>query len=489
MLEEKYHQLQLAQELRSQGALEEAKTQLENLVADVPQYHAALHILGLTHSDLGDLNSALTYFARATAVLPDSYVSHAALATIYVELGHLEAGERSVREALLIKPDATESLATLAQIHRDQKDYKTAYELLKRCVRLEPSFDAARVLLGIVCLDMGLEEEMVATVLPLTLPERLSNEAVYLLSSISRNNRTFDLSSLIDSLPPSERQKPDWFFAKAGDLQRNEEYEQAWKQFEIANSMVRKSTQLHEARYENWERESLAYLYAAQPIKDTNVDKESPNSLYILGPSRSGKTTMERTVQYTGGITLGFENQMPIKSLTRTFLRRGLPPAFQYALLPRELYNDCRTAYLTALRAAFPGADAVTFTSPSRIHDAYQIAQIVPNSYFVFVRRDPVDTAIRIFQKHYASGNYYAYDWKKCLDHVKWYNEMIDRLLELLPNQSTEINYQDLGSDSEHLIKKLKKWLPDLKLACDKERMSVTLDTSPSSHYAQFLPV
>lgn len=486
MLEENFARLQQAQALRGDGALVEAKDVLEALVADSPDYYAALHILGLTYSDLGDLNSALSYFARAAAVLPDSYISHAALATIYVELSHLEAAEKSVHEALNLKPDAVESYVTLAQIYRDQKNYEAAYHTLRKCLELESDFEEATILLGAVCLDMGLEDEMKALLLPLTRALELRPEVIYLLSTVNSRLPGVDFSELLQRLPLTEREKPDWFYARAGVLQRQQRYSEAWDLYLTANSMVRKGTVENENRNRNWQNESLAMLQRSAPLANALTANDAPSSIFFLGPSRSGKTTAEKTLKPVQAITLGYEGQVPIRALTNTLLRRGLAPAFQYALLPPALQNECRAEYQRVFEASFCNTKIATFTTPSRIHDAYHIAKTIPNCYFVFVRRDPFDTAIRIFQKHYSSGNYYSYDWNSCLEHVIWYNRMIDRLLELLPAQSFEIKYEDLNRDHNIILRGLKRWLPEI-IEDSVEIKGLSFDTSPKDLFSEYI--
>src|SRR5262249_18343870 len=66
---------------------------------------------------------------------------------------------------------------------------------------------------------------------------------------------------------------------------------------------------------------------------------------------------------------------------------------------------------------------------------------------FVFMRRDPDDTLLRIYIRKYQKGNPYAYDLKAARDYVAWYHEMMDLLAEKLPDIVRIINYEDMVSD------------------------------------------
>jgi hypothetical protein len=176
-------------------------------------------------------------------------------------------------------------------------------------------------------------------------------------------------------------------------------------------------------------------------------DGKYPVSLFILGPSRAGKTTMERLVGSLPGVKCGYENPSVDIAIHRAFQSAGLLTSSYFELLPEKLHPLCREIYLEELARRAGSAKVFTNTIPARVADAGFMAAAFPNVRFIGVKRSVEDTLLRIFQVHYNAGNFYAYDLKAARDHVVWYHEMIDLLAEKAPTMVRVIRYEDMVAD------------------------------------------
>ena len=88
-----------------------------------------------------------------------------------------------------------------------------------------------------------------------------------------------------------------------------------------------------------------------------------------------------------------------------------------------------------------------TNTHPGRIYDATRMVAAFPNVRFIFVKRNVEDILLRIYMRHYNSGNAYSYDLKSARDYVLWYHEMMDLLAEKLPDIVRVVRYEDMIAD------------------------------------------
>ena len=234
-------------------------------------------------------------------------------------------------------------------------------------------------------------------------------------------------------------------FVRAAALDKAGRYKEAWEQAVPANQ--KKFLGMNEEVRDMFERQRtvLALLRSnrVQPLRD---DKQ-PISLFILGPSRSGKTTMEQLVATLDGVKRGYENPSADKAIRRDLSNGGLPTRDLFEILPPQLYPLCREIYLEELSRRAGTARVFTNTHPARIADAALTAIVFPNVHFIFVKRDVEDTTLRIYFRQYRQRNAYAYDLKTAREHVIWYHEMMDAIAAKLPDRVRIINYEDMVRD------------------------------------------
>lgn len=185
---------------------------------------------------------------------------------------------------------------------------------------------------------------------------------------------------------------------------------------------------------------SSAPILNIQPDFDT----ETPTSIFILGPSRSGKSTLERLLAQFSSVQRGYESPIVKSTAIKVSAAAGLPRrdfAFQ---LPATADQAFRNLYADELAYRIKGKSHFTVTLPNVVVDAYHLARIIPNSRFIFVRRDIEDVVYRMYCTTYEQGNYHCYNLDKARAHTKWYCELQQTLVKNLPGISMTVNYEDM---------------------------------------------
>jgi hypothetical protein len=232
-------------------------------------------------------------------------------------------------------------------------------------------------------------------------------------------------------------------FVRATALDKMGRYKDAWEQFVPANRAM--FAKLQSDFRDSLQRErTILSLLRSNPIKAAASDGQQPISLFILGPSRSGKTTMESLVATLEGVKQGYENPIVDNAIRRTFQRAGLLTTSYFEVLPPQLYTQCRDLYLEELTRRAATAKVFTNTHPARIFDAALIANVFPNVRFIFMKRNLEDIVLRIYQRRYREWNSYSYDLKATRDYVMWYYQMIDLMAQKLPHSVRVIHYEDI---------------------------------------------
>jgi tetratricopeptide (TPR) repeat protein len=448
---EAYQQLQKAEALRQQEQFDRALTLCEPLVARNPDYYGALYTLGLIYADKMQYPQALGCLVRAAMLAPRSWQALTALSAVYLALGASEMAAQTLEQARQINPHDASIFTTLGEIYRAEREYESAYEAYRAAVEIDADLEIATTGVGMCSLHLGRYAEAAAAFEGLVARGRRSLITLTALADLPPSLVTSDvLSQLAKVAPDKGANKADFdnsvAVIKAAALDKAGRPQEAWQHLAPANRSIFLSRQQDVRKVNETQRASY------ERLKDRRITlaaggPANPISLFILGPSRSGKTTMETLMATLPGVKRGYENPIVENSVRRAFQMAGLLTSKAFDTLPPMLDSQAGEIYLEELSRRAASARVFTNTHPARIHDAARVASVFPNVRFVFVKRNLDDNMLRIFMREYAVGNSYAYDLRSTREHILWYHQMIDALAEKLPQISRVIHYEDIIAD------------------------------------------
>jgi tetratricopeptide (TPR) repeat protein len=451
-LRETFQQLERAELLRMQGQVERARAICEGLVGRYPDYFGALYTLGLIYIDKKQYPQALGYLVRAAMLNPQSWRALTALSAVYLELGAYEMAAHTLEQASRIEPEDASILVTLGEVYREEREYELARDAFANAFRLDPSLHVAAIGLGTCYAHLGQYAEAAKVFEGVVKRGVNSPEVLAQLIDLPSSFVTIDVLAQLNMLTRKEDEDKTEFetsvaFVRAAALDRVGRHSEAWDQLVRANSALYLAKQREADDLLGTQQANLAQLKEKE-VRAKGTDP-SPRtiSLFILGPSRSGKTIMESLVATLDGVKRGYENPSVERAICRTFQSAGLLTAGMFEALPPTLDSYCCDLYAKELARRAGSANVFTNTHPVRIHDAARVAAAFPNVRFIFVKRNLDDNMLRIFMRKYLSGNPYAYDLKSIRDHLIWYHQMIDVLAEKLPNIARVILYEDMVTD------------------------------------------
>ena len=447
--------MQRAEHLRlgDNEKIDQARKICEALVNRYPNYFGALYTLGLIYIDQKKFPQALGCLVRAAMLNMRSWKALTALSAIYLELGASEMAAHTLERASDIAPQEPSILVTLGEIYRNEREYELARDAFLKAYDLDRSFDAAASGLCSCYLQTGQYAEAARIFERLVKDGKCSMSLLFELNNLPSPYVKVDVLAELDKIVrrPNETEinfENSAAFVRARALHRAGRHADAWEQILPANRTI------FLARHE--EVKKLAKFERAnyEQLKDTQIRVASSRnkaggtiSLFIQGASRSGKTTMETLVAALEGVKRGYENPSVEMAIMRTFQSAGLLSSKLFEVLPATLNAQCREHYLDELSRRAGSARVLTNTHPARIHDAARIAAAIPDTRFIFMKRNLEDNMLQIYMRKYLSRNEYAYDLKSIRDHIRWYNQMIDTLAEKLPSIVRIVHYEDMIAD------------------------------------------
>lgn len=455
-LQDAFIRLEQSERLRQAGKFQQAQKTCLALLKEHPNYMAALHTLGLIYAGMSNYEQALNCLVRAAMQNPRSIATLTALSGVYLELDAPETAAYTLEQARAIDPKDVNVLVTLGEIYRAEMEYEEAKQVFAEARALEPDLVPASAGYAWACSSLGENEEAVAVFEKLLSSGYKRFEPLAALAALPAPLLHVDLLEEMDTYmkgPDQSDSDPTMMaFIRAAAFDKDERYQEAWDAMVPANKAVLKGVKEQAERIRERQSRTLALLQA-NPVKPADdlpgdgADGEIPTTLFILGPSRSGKTSMEALAARLDGVKRGYENRCVDTAIRQAFQGAGLLTNRYFEVLPPQLYPQCRKIYLEELHRRADGAKVFTNTHPSRMNDAALMSIVFPRTKFLFVRRDPEDVALRIFMRHYQSDNSYAYDMDMIREHVDWYHRMMDLMVEKNPENARIVHYEDMVTD------------------------------------------
>jgi len=452
-------QLEEADVLRQQGKLDRAESLCYALTRRYPNYVAAFHTLGLVYLDKREFEQALNALVRAAMFDPQNWRTLTALSLAYLRLGAGEKAARTLQRGLAIKPDDPSIFASLGEIHREDREYEMALDNYRKALALDPALISASIGLSI-CLSATGQTQEAAHVLEQAF--RRGDSSLHLMHHIAMLPFSIAGIDVLQALDVTAAQirgtdaKNTTGFARASALEKSGRHAEAWQELIFANRPLAATHRERLKVEENLHAASLARLRSASaPAGGRHVEPSHPISLFVLGASRSGKTSLERLITCLQGVKAGFENPIVETALRRTLQAAALPPADCVNDLPPALLQMFGKNYLAELDRRAGPARVFTNTLPGRIDDILSIASAIPNVRVILIKRARDDTALRIYMTKYLKGNYYSYDLAAIRRHLARYDEMIDLVTAKLPGQSEAIGYEDMADSPADILHKV----------------------------------
>jgi len=446
--------VQDAERLRLAGRLDRAQSECAAVLRQYPDYVAALQTMGLVLADRSQYEKALDYLHRAAMLNPHDPNILIGLSGVYLSVGANLMAARTLEQARQLAPRDVNILATLGEIYRAEKEYELSKEAFEAALRIDPGFAAAESGLALSFMQIG-ELAKAAEILQRKVRQgSRSIVPLYLLSQLPPSLVGVDLISLLDQAAPltGSVAKPNneflaqLAFAKAAAFDGAAKYDEAWTHLCAAR---RYNLVENRKRYQEVRERYAALLDLARrsPLDSRLGAEESPDypiSLFIVGPSRSGKTSLELLVGSLSGVKRGYENPIIENAVRRSFQTGGLPTWESLIDLPPALSELFRKFYGEELRKRAGSAKVLTNTLPTRNEDAWRVASEIPNARFIFIKRNLDDISLRIFMRHYKGGNFHASDLRDIRDYVTFCHQMIDVMAEKMPEISRVLSYEEL---------------------------------------------
>lgn len=436
-------EMQRLTDLLDCGKPEQVTQEAEALLKTQEKNEVLWNIYGTALARLDKHQPAEHAFWTATRLAPDFTIAHLNLAKLYDALDQVEPTVDTYRDALASDPGSTQIMIRLGNALVERGDQHEALACFNGVLSREPDNVAALRALGVLLSQFQrFDEALTCFDRALTLDgDNLSllRNMINLPPGFLTHDQLDRVQASLTRLDVDGSAQVEKLFVQA-QLERNHSNDRAaFEAFCKFNAEMLKT--IPQADLDRKKEKRAARLKLARHWQPGLIaDKADVQTLVILGPSRSGKTTLETILQRSPHVANMYE-KWRYRGRLRTLsnvkaLADGTPESAKGPLALDEVF------YAEQAQLHADGKRVVTATNPTFIQYVTTLADHLPGVRFCHVQRDPVEIATEIFATNYKRGNLHSYDPAALLDYLHWYDEMLAQVLDKA--QGIRLRFEDI---------------------------------------------
>lgn len=481
----------LANTYRRLSRLERAEEHYKKALELKPNYAEAHSNMAFLLNSQGQFDQAAAAARQAIEINPqliDAYLNLADVET--TRLRHAEAF-RWLDALIAFAPQHVAALTACAQLLKKTERNEEALIYAQRALTLAPDNANAHNTLGLVLQALGRHDEALAAfdqaaVLPGSVKEEalVSRASLFMESGrvedaivafdqtllafpdsirvmTSRNDTKIYLSNdpdiaameaslaQADSLSLMDRMAVHFALGKAYLDTRNSA--RAFHHLDAGNSLKRSTFSYDAAVTQQWMERIAATFNADFMAQHTSADVSSELPVFIIGMPRSGTTLVEQILASHPQIHGAGE----LSALRLAIEKTGAFPE-SVANLSSDALTQIGHDYLAHITQLANGKKRLVDKMPSNFFYAGLIPLILPGARIIHCRRDPVDTCLSCYSKHFTGEQLFSYDQTELGQFHLAYQALMDHWRQVLPaDRFIEVDYETVVDDLEGEAKRL----------------------------------
>ncbi|HKT31237.1 MAG TPA: sulfotransferase [Gammaproteobacteria bacterium] len=453
----------LAGVLQALGRHAEAERRYREALNLKPDYAEAVIGLAKTCEAQGRSAEALPLFDRALQLAPHNHDALLGRGEVLAVRVQRNQALDCYRQARALSEHDSQQLQRVGLAFHGMDAHAEARACFEAALILQPDFVEAHNSLGITLGDMGdlqRAEAEYREALRLK-PDHVS--ACYNLSSLIRLLPADPLWPLLMAMEQKLAQRPVdeqilLHFALGKIHEDNCDYDRAFEHFLSGNRLQHARSNYDASRQADFYRDCMRYFDSPFMGARSGTGTADASPIFIVGMSRSGTTLVEQILASHPQVYGAGEMH-----LLRRCAGLELEPLANEAEMPQRLVQLERVAftrigerYAAALKELAPDALRVTDKLPGNMALVGLMHLAFPHAHIIHCVRDPLDTCVSCFTKHFATGHDFSYDLRELGGFYRLYQELMHHWRAVLPpGRMLEVRYEEVVNDLEREARRL----------------------------------
>ena len=431
------------------GRLKDAEKLAISISQEFPNHQFAWKALGVIFAQTGRNSEAVHANQTAVSLSPQDAEAHSNLGNVLKELGKLDEALASYKQAIVLNPSFAEAHYNLGITFKAQGRLDEALASYKQAIVLNPSFAEAHSNFGSTLQELGrLEEAKASWIQAITLKPDFVDGAQNLVKLPVGQLDSDDLNlceKTFEFLVGSQEYQIKSFFFQGNLLKHRGFIEQAFNLFCKANKLkfaVDKGRVTVDAMKIN---DSLMRIEKWAPRVPV-LDVKRLAKLFIIGPSKSGKSSIEHILNESSNVKTLYEiikHDELVKNI-------GCEKDSSEPLFENLFYQSESNLFSQDYRV-------VTSTNPGSIFYSDYLLDMLPNTYFIIVKRDFRDIAPEIFTSEYNIENFFSYDANEISKYLDFYFRVYETLALKVPDRCLTVSFEDIIQTPEDVVDQISR--------------------------------
>ena len=434
----------LGNTLKELGRLKEAESSYNKAIALMPNYAEAYCNLGITLHGLGRLDKSEASYNQAIALKPELAEAHINLGITLQELGRLKEAEASYNQAIKLTPDDAEAYCNLGNVLKELGRLNDAETSFTKAIALMPNFAEAHSNLGVVFQELGrLEESKESFIKAIALMPNFMDAARNL---VKLPVGYLDLHALnlcekaVGTLDNSLEHQIKYFFFQGNLLKHRGFLDQSFVMFCKANKLKLGLSRDKVKVAAKKNIDSLMRIKKWVPSLPQLAGK-GLTKLFIMGPSKSGKSSLEHILSKSSYVKTLYET-IEHNQLIKDNGYRG----DTNELLFENLFAQSEGKLLNE------SYEVVTCTNPGSIFYSDYLIDMLPDTYFIIIKRDLKDVSPEIFTTEYKTENIHSCDANEISNYLDVYYRICQSLALKVPERCLTVSFEDIIRAPEYIV-------------------------------------
>lgn len=456
-----------------------------------PDYAEAHSNLAFLLNDLGRFDEAIAAGERAIDINPQLADAYFNLAQIEMSRMRYADARRWINALIAFAPQHAGALSAKAQLLLKDERLQDALACARQAVGLAPDSASGHKTLGQVLQALGqLEEAAAALDRAATLPGTVAEEALVARASLlmeagnteeaiaafehalerfpgsvrvmaaradtrkyhrGDSDITAMEAALVRTIKPSLSDQMSLHFALGKAYLDTDDSVQAFVHLDQGNALKRATFHYDAGATSAWMRKIVAAYTPALMDRFKTAGAASDRPVFILGMPRSGTTLAEQILSSHRGIHGAGE----LAALRHAVDTAGTFPDALAQWSAEDLARIGRD-YLSRIAHLAPDAQRVVDKMPANFLYAGLIPLILSGARIIHCRRDPVDTCLSCYSKHFAGEQLFSYDLEELGRFHLDYQRLMAHLRTILPPERfLEVDYESVVDDLEGQARRL----------------------------------
>ncbi|MCH9693518.1 MAG: sulfotransferase [Gammaproteobacteria bacterium] len=451
-----------ASRLRTAGDVSRAEQICEELLAKEPNNTDALRLLAGIATDDERYIVAEGLLKRIVKLTSNHYLGYNELGRFLGDRGRIPEAAEQMKIAVRLDPAVVENhrvLGDLLSIVGREQDACDAY---KAALEIDATDTPALLGSAHMLRILGKPDEAIAAYESSLSIRPDAGDAWWSLATMP--GYAFSPAQLEvmrglledEDLPQNARISVSFALARAAE--KSQQYDDAWKHYELGNRLRRSQVSYDPVQTE-LTHDSIIETFTANLLnRVTRIDDEGPRPIFIVGMPRSGSTLLEQILASHSQIEGCGE--LPYIVMLSSSISNAQGSGKRYPESVLDMTTEQRLAlgqnYLYQTRT-HRKQDLSCFTDkmPANFSHIGMIHLALPDACIIDARRSPLDTCIANYRQLFAQGKKQSYDLFELADYYLEYRRIMDHWDEVLPGRVLRVQYEDVVADIESQARRI----------------------------------